>query len=55
MLIIKVYNPLINHVSMQTLKEDLKKILPEHLQPQFEHLYEEYQYQVYTFTDQPFL
>ncbi|KAH6793790.1 hypothetical protein C2S52_004267 [Perilla frutescens var. hirtella] len=29
----------------QTLKEELKKILPEQLQPQFDHLYDEYQYQ----------
>ncbi|KAI3444886.1 hypothetical protein Pfo_001551 [Paulownia fortunei] len=27
----------------QTLKDELKKILPEQLQPQFDHLYEEYQ------------
>ncbi|KAK4414359.1 Replication factor C subunit [Sesamum alatum] len=27
----------------QTLKEELKKILPDQLQPQFDHLYEEYQ------------
>lgn len=40
---------------MQTLKEELKKILPEHLQPQFDHLYDEYQYQVYTFTYQRFI
>ncbi|KAL1562031.1 replication factor C subunit 3-like isoform X2 [Salvia divinorum] len=29
----------------QTLKEELKKILPEQLQPPFHHLYDEYQYQ----------
>lgn len=49
MLIIRDYYPVINSIPMQTLKEELKKILPEKLQPQFDHLYDEYQYQVYTF------